>query len=271
MTKDLENKIIDEYIQEHLSIYKIGKIHNLHPSTIWNALKRNSIKLRSNSENSALPVNHTYFDNIDTEEKAYWLGFLFADGYITNDYVGLALSDKDKNHLVKFKESTNSSHKISTHKGNHFGEGKLYCRIIFKSSIMTKSLKSYGVVENKSLILKFPNCIRKDLLRHFIRGYFDGDGSITVSKKDYNFKICGTMEFLKEVIKSLNNNVDAKFKDVLYKRRDDDTNNYYISFGGRIKTLKFLDWIYKDSSIYLDRKYQKYLLLKQVSTTRKSG
>ena len=104
-------------------------------------------------------------------------------------------------------------------------------------------------------------------MRHFIRGYFDGDGSITVGPKDFNFKICGTSEFLTTLISIMNENLDFEYKQKLYKRHKDSKNTYGISFGGKYKSFAFINWLYKDSTVFLERKYEKYLLLKQVSTT----
>lgn len=272
INKTDELDIIKQYTQEQNSAYKIAEKYNVHPTTIYNVLKSHGVVIRSNVLNSAMKVNHEYFSKIDSCEKAYWLGYLYADGCISRGFVSLAAAIKDIDHIKTFKEHVEASHKIGIYNGNGYGLGKKYCRIIFKSTRMVNDLKSHGCVENKSLILLPPNNVPKIFTKDFIRGYFDGDGSITISNNDcINFKICGTQEVLLYIIQNLNLNLDYEYNAKLYKRKDDGKNNFYISFGGRNKVFAFLDWIYKDSSVFLKRKYDKYVLLKSVSTTGNGG
>ncbi|MBO5131107.1 MAG: LAGLIDADG family homing endonuclease, partial [Romboutsia sp.] len=120
------------------------------------------------------------------------------------------------------------------------------------------------VINNKSLKIKFPSdkILDTKLYNHFIRGYFDGDGSLVLSKNSINFKFCGTKEFLEALVDIFNSISNYKYKKRLYKRRNDDKNNYYISYGGRIKTLNIMDYLYNNCNIYLERKYEKYERLK---------
>lgn len=208
---------------------------------------------RSNKINSRkYEINHNFFDKIDTEEKAYWLGFIYADGYLTNSgsqkLVGIALAIKDKQHLEKFLKSTDSNYPIHDYISSSKKYKKTkYSRIVATSEQMYESLLSHGVFQNKSLVLKFPN-LNKSLLRHFVRGYFDGDGSFAKAKRGHSIKICGT----KEVLLGILNFFGKKPK--LYKRKKDDKNNWYISIGGRLQVKRIATLLYADSTIYLDRK-----------------
>ena len=164
------------YIVERKSSIEIAKIYNIKTSTVFYLLKKFDIKPRNNQEKSKYNLNHSYFEKIDTKEKAYWLGFLFADGYINNqNYVGISLIDSDISHLEKFRDAINSNHIIHTYNCNEncFSrkDGK-YCRLIFKSVKMAKDLENLGCTNNKSLTLKFPS-IEKCFYKDFIRGYFD--------------------------------------------------------------------------------------------------
>ena len=118
------------------------------------------------------------FEKIDTEEKAYWLGFLDADGCIHNgrnyDYgIELGLQEQDYSHLVKFKDFIEKDNKIC------YREKINSYRYQFKNKTMNKDLINLGCVPHKSLILKFPDedQVPDNFLIPFIRGYFDGDGS----------------------------------------------------------------------------------------------
>lgn len=264
-----KDKMIRLYMEEHLSTVDISNIYNVPTSTVYYTMKEMwNVDIRSYSEMSKYVVNHNSFSSISSEEQAYWLGFMYADGYISKDYVGIALAIKDISHLEKFKLFIESNHNIKTYKTKSNDLVKTenyYARILFKSSIMVKDLVNLGCIENKSLKLKFPSeeLLPKKLVKHFLRGYFDGDGSLVLSENSINFKILGTAEFLRGIVSVLNENIESyDFKENLIRNSEDATkNSFYISYGGRNKTKEVMDWIYGESSIYLDRKYKKYLKL----------
>lgn len=204
-------------------------------------------------------INENVFEKIDTEEKAYWLGFLYADGSISsgkrND-IELSLQLSDKEHLQKFK--------------NFIGfEGKLIvddyrCRVSFKNEKMKKDLIKLGCTPKKSLTLTFPTekQVSKELIPHFIRGYMDGDGCIVCTEKHKSIEILGTNHILKGIcyytnipigrIYKTNCKSDKIFRLVCNKTRD---------------VLNFCNYIYKDSNIYLERKFNKYKLLMKYYAT----
>lgn len=208
------------------------------------------------------------FSTIDTEEKAYWLGFLAADGCITthksgNNYIKLSLAIKDKKHLEKFKSFLNVNNKISTYKtGSSQTSEKKYecCEIKIGSNSMAADLAVYGIVPRKSHIMKFPK-LPKELVRHYIRGMWDGDGSVLyAARKEYpkNFfprvQLCGNKEILtsiQEVFKKKLGVRPAKLSAIssifLFRK---ETRN----------AKKIIKYLYEDSNIYLDRKYEKAIL-----------
>jgi intein-encoded DNA endonuclease-like protein len=210
-------------------------------------------------------VNHNYFNVIDEERKAYWLGFFYADGFVCRNKkqknVGISLGAKDGEHLELLKSDIDATYKIHTYSSFSFGTKVVYNRLLMTSDKMYDDLINKGAVERKSLILKFPTkeIVPDDLINHFMRGYFDGDGSFSKSKSSiYQFKLCGTMEFLSSCFELLG---FPKVK--LYKRRKCSTrNNFQGDIGGRLQVKKIGDFLYRDSSICLDRKYQRYLQLR---------
>lgn len=202
-------------------------------------------------------VDESIFEQIDTEEKAYWLGFLYADGYVNNKGVELTLKESDYEHIVKFKSFMHSEHKISYKKST-----KSY-RIAICSEKIASDLNKLGCTQCKSLTLKFPTeeQVPKELIHHFMRGYFDGDGSITVNseKKFYVMSVLGTSDFLDKYEKIL---LDAIKKDKPNKR----THNGQalgIQYGGKLQIKKIYNFLYRDATIYLDRKYNKFAVLRQ--------
>lgn len=198
---------------------------------------------------------------IDTEEKAYWLGFIYADGYIinsikgkTSDAFGITLQEKDKGHLEKFKKSINSNHPILTYVSAF--NTKISRIIIYEQNLINDLIKN-GVFRNKSLILKFPSydIVPKDLIFHFMRGYFDGDGSFKKhGDEGYDFSVLGTYEFLIEF-----KNIMGIPNKIKHAKKDSTTNNYEIVFGGMKKVKVFAKKLYENSTIYLDRKYERYI------------
>ena len=121
-------------------------------------------------------LNKNYFKNIDTEEKAYWLGFIAADGCVykmsKNAYrLQINLSAVDIGHLELFNDCIESDYIITQKKVNNSDT----CILKISSKEFTDNLINLGITPNKSLIVQMPN-ISQDLIRHFIRGYFDGDG-----------------------------------------------------------------------------------------------
>lgn len=224
--------------------------------------------------------NATIFDKIDTEEKAYWLGFIFADGYITDPETStehrykfeLCLSSKDEEHIRKFAKFVEFTGKIehrtisSCPTGNKDSYSAV--RIILSGKHLWEVLNSYGCTPRKSLTLKFPNVSifeNKSLVRHFIRGYFDGDGSLgiydTIDKngnKHYHCKpICGmlgTKEFLEVTCQYLPFSQTIN----LHSSEKYPCKAYNISYACK-EAVSTCFYLYYNSSIYLDRKYIKFL------------
>ena len=195
----------------------------------------------------------TQFETIDTEEKAYWLGFLYADGSVSSkeDRIELGLAEKDLKHIEKFKNFMKISNKIC------YREKTKSYRICFRSAKCKQDLIDKGCIPNKSLILKYPTCeqVPKELIRHFIRGYFDGDGWFSNTDSCFQVGIIGTQDFIKGFLDDVENiNKDNK---IFTCHREEGAKRYM--FGAYQDVLNFLNWIYKDSNIYLDRKYENYL------------
>lgn len=193
------------------------------------------------------------FEIIDTEEKAYWLGFLYADGSIGSkeDKIELSLAEKDLKHIEKFRNFMGISNKIS------YREKTKSYRMSFRSSKCKQDLINKGCIPKKSLVLKYPTYeqVPKELSNHFIRGYFDGDGWFTNTESCFQIGIIGTQDFIKGFLDNIENiNKDNK---IFICHREDGAKRYV--FGAYQDVLNFLNWIYKDANIFLDRKYEKYL------------
>lgn len=270
---DEEKEIITKLYSEHHGAPYIAKQLNVKEGRVSWYIKRN-IGTRSCSE-AARKYNcdEKFFDTIDTEEKAYWLGFLYADGYVSSanaysHYIGLSISNKDHNHLEKFKTSLKANHPIHTYKvSNGYNPNSEYCRLLIASKQLYSDAIKQGILEHKTDILKPPN-IEESLVKHFIRGYFDGDGCIAHNTKrnDYTIKILGTKELLDFIKQFVEDNNIAKINRY-YKRHSDDIVQC-LEIGGNFQALKFCDIIYSDSTIWLDRKHERYISLKKLVASR---
>lgn len=236
------------YLTNNYSLTKLSIIFKFSRQLFSKYLKKQGYVIENN-QNKCL-LNEHVFDSIDSEEKAYWLGFMFADGYVSkdNNRIELSLKLSDYSHLKKFKNFLQWKNNIKT--------DSFRCRIYFANSRIKKMLIHYGCVPQKSLKLNFikNSYIEKNLLRHFIRGYFDGDGCICIQKiKIYScIEFIGTEFFLKELL----NNTDWK-KNKLQQDKRHSPVIKKLRYSGKT-VLSILHYLYKDSNIYLDRKYSKY-------------
>lgn len=251
---------------EGLPMLKVCATTGINLSRLQRHLKKRGLS-RSNRDNSRrYQVNHSFFSTIDTERKAYWLGFLYADGYLSNPRnemkVGLALGEKDSGHVTLLRDHLDATYPVKTYtskNGQAYGE-VTYSRLLISSAQMFEDLRAKGMVEHKSLILTFPTSdqVPDHLVHHFIRGYFDGDGCWAMQRgRIMRFGVCGTKEFL-DVLFAKVGHPGIK----LEKRYKDDKNNWQGTVGGRLQARSIGDWMYRDATVYLQRKYERYLSMK---------
>lgn len=279
-------KVIDEAIKlldEGKSLGEVSKITGYNRNTLSIRVRERGYKI-INHQNEA-KFNESVFDIIDTEEKAYWLGFIFADGYISsplakgkhkgkNNYsFELCLQIKDTEHLVKFNSFMNHN------KNNILIDTKdpirPRCRWSVKNKHLWEALNKLGCTPKKSLTLVFPDKrIFKDesLIIPFIRGFFDGDGTFSYNGSGWVDNVyphtgfTGTKPMLEEIIKILNLNA-RWYKDFSY---DNIWNGitWQCSFNTS-ESLKLINILYDNATIYLDRKYKLYKFFKNGSRSLK--
>jgi|SRR5690606_34902794 len=201
-------------------------------------------------------INHNFFETIDTEEKAYWLGFIAADGNINETHysISLSLAEKDYDHLIKFKESLSLDWLPKRKsKPKDFFNNKRQTEYIsyvysFGSIKMYHDLLYYGIFPRKSLDLKPPQNLSEGLIRHWIRGYFDGDGSVYFDENHYlRLGITGTFDILEFISDFCHLSLIPKI----------NKNSYQI-LSGSMKARDFLGFIYNNSTIFLERKKKLY-------------
>lgn len=251
-SEDQMKYIISEY-KKGKTLSALGREFGVSYSTIRNLLKRKGIKTEGNKHN--FPRDEFYFSNIDSKEKAYWLGFLYADGCVHSNSNEISITLKDRDHLEKFRKAIKSNNKIGESIDKRFSSMPKIYHFSIKDKQLKSDLIKWGCVPNKSLSLtKIPN-IPRDFVSHFIRGYFDGDGSLHWLNGTKNFRISfiGTAPFLKDIQKELGLSLSLG--------QQEGNKSKYFQVAGRKQVPMILDYIYKDSdeNIRLTRKYKNYL------------
>lgn len=269
-TTDVDN-LIKDYEQGN-SIRVISSKYNIQHKSIRSILIINGYKIRTNAFNSKkYSCDQHYFEDIDTPDKAYWLGFLFADGFVTKDgKFGLSLKSCDEHIIYQLKSDLCSDSPIKKYlTTGGYKVGIEYSKLLITDYKMRDDLIKHGVVLNKTNIIIKPN-ISNDLVRHFIRGYFDGDGSIYKSSKtpDYNVSFCGTDDLLTFIHNYLFANGLIKKNLKLEKRKPFHIVSS-IRYGGNIQVLNIMNHLYRDATRYLFRKFNIYQVLCEHQLNRK--
>ena len=191
--------------------------------------------------------NDDYFEKIDTEDKAYFLGLLFADGniYTKRHRVQITLVNEDAYILKKFADCIGYT-------GKMYIDREKYSKLILPSKKMCDDLTKLGCTATKSLSLKFPSGVPKHLLHHFIRGCFDGDGHVSKRGKTFNVNFTSSEYFINDFIKILESlDIEHTGSRKRYTDAIESAHQIYIR---ATSARKFFDYIYKDSIMFLTRK-----------------
>lgn len=271
---DKDKGIVKLYVDMQMPISKIEEVYGICRPYIKSVLDKNDIKISPlntcrkygyENKKKQFTFNEHFFDEIDTEEKAYIFGFFLADGsnVIKQRSVCMSLQSEDKYILERISNILDSDRPIRhINPPKRFPHRKHQDMIILRSMYFSKKLESLGMCRMKSYLLKFPSFIPDNLMNHFVRGYFDGDGSIYYSKNGngyrYGFNFVGTEDFIIGLRATLMKS--CEFSEVKIDTRFPERHNStrYITYNGRLQAIKFGEWIYKDATIYLKRKLDKF-------------
>ena len=261
----------DSEVEQSVQLYQQGysaaaicKEVGYTPHTILKALRELGITIRSKGGYCA-PWNERYFQDIDTERKAYFLGYLMADGNVTIRHnsqpaISLEIHEKDKHILDVLKEElqTNNSVSLSC-------KGRTTYTLRVHSNLMARDLAKYGIVPHKTGIEQIPvSLLKEEFIQHFIRGFFDGDGWFSISY----YGNCPKMAigFAKNItmLTDIRNYLHKKLGVTLVKVHEyNDLTKGYLGYGmlmftKRQNVLDIGNFMYKNATIFLDRKYEVY-------------
>ena len=263
---------IKDYQEEITKLYQEGKtakeISSLlgfkYHQPVYNYFKKMGWKRTGKTGKRVYKVDENFFKCINTEEKAYILGFICADGHIEKDRLNITVSIKDRNILEKIRYAMHSNHPIKEiQRTNPYKktnrENLILSELMIGSVELVKPLFNMGLTTNKTYtlngdILKYTP---KYLIRDFLRGYFDGDGNVFFGRRyssgyKYNVNICGNEDFLLKSFQVYFPSNNKLYKD-LYSRQC-----YVWKISQKDKVRDFMYYLYYNSSIFLQRKYNEF-------------
>lgn len=252
-----KGKLPEDIFKENLegkTCKKIAKEYNISPSTVWRFFKNNNITPIIHQPRK-IKIKESIFHNIDTPEKAYWLGFIAADGSNNLKQLGFTLniSKRDLNHLKKFAEFIDY-HISKIHTVTN--QNMVYVRLRNKRFI--SDLHKLGMVPNKCRTLEMPD-IPYELKRYWITGFWDGDGSVHCDVFDSIITNIASeskkiIEDVKEYIIKNANMEDKKI--YVYNHKSANAPIYSLQWRGH-DSVKVLNYIYPESirHIAMERKY----------------
>lgn len=242
---------LNQMTPEFIKLYKQGKslkevanITKVPVDCIRTRLKKEGIirsKAASRKQINAIALSVDYFKQINTPDKAYWLGYLSADGTICKTGYKVSLTSKDKDVIYRFKNAVGSGHAISIIHQKDKRTNKIYTRWLIQicSKQFAQHLINQGVTSNKSNDCCLPK-LDDNLFYHYLRGLFDGDGSITSTNTKTRISFIGTKCLLQDIQQRLNTLLGIKERPL-----------FNISKSYPIYRMHY----YKDSVVILDKIY----------------
>ena len=262
--KDIEVQydiIKDMYLNQNVSSTEIAEIIGCKRYQINYLLKKYNISKSFSEARREYYLNEHYFDEIDTPNKAYILGFLYADGYnnTINHTICLSLNEKDKDILERMRQEIGCEKPLfhSEHINKSDGIMRKQDILILASKHMSETVEKWGLVRNKTFILQFPDFLREDLYSHFIRGYFDGDGCISVYKEKkkrerINFYIMSSTDFCVGLQKFLEN---IGINTYINHPSGKSELNSLVRTNNKKEIEKIMHFLYQEADLFLERKY----------------
>ncbi len=271
LNKEQIDDIIDRIENKHQTLSTISEIYKISPTGLRKFLIRNNINYKSNRytrNDLKKGIKSDFFFIIDSEEKAYFLGLMYADGNVSIPPFGqkrmnINLHHQDKHILETFRKTLGHKNELEfnehSKKKMRFKIQDQY-RLRITSNKLCEDLISHGCVPAKSLILKFPKTVPDNLMRHFIRGLFDGDGGIYCRfsshririNPDFRFEVTGTYDICNGINQLFYKLFGFKPMKLLLHR-----NTYKYSLGGNCQIEKVYHYLYDNSNpeLCLIRKY----------------
>lgn len=258
--------------EQHLSLEAIASLKNVSLNTVKFYLKKDGT-YSSSAVKQDWDLNHAYFSEIDTEAKAYILGYLLTDGNVfkpkgenASGHVRLEVSEKDRCILELMKKEFNSVNKILEFRRD--ARASSTCCFSVVSNQMFNDLAKYGVIPNKTYNIHIPK-LDGSVMNHFIRGMFDGDGSIILKPNGANLiDFCGTYEAVSQLQDILCETIGIS-KNKIYQnehvsKQNNITHTAHTMWWTKEDLILLTSYLYKDAHYFLQRKYDNAYALPQI-------
>ena len=255
--------ISEKYHHSHKSLRRYFLEHNIPIRNKKEALLVSEKKKKADANRRIYSVNDCFFSE-QNSDMAYLLGFLMADGNVSkkDNRIQIVLSNIDKDFLIKVQEKIGGSPVVE-----YLYNGRLTIRWQCFSAKIKQDLIKYGVIPNKTGFAKIPNKLDKRFYPDFIRGYFDGDGSIYEDNAVGLSFVSHNMEILQDILDALE---ELGVPPVTIHEYNSRKGNYYIRYRTK-SALKIYEIFYRDKNCFkLQRKYDKFteIVQKKKDSTR---
>lgn len=252
-----EDEIVRLY-NDGLLVLDIAKKYKVSKNTIYRTLERFGRKRETRKYN----IDETAFDTLDNEPAAYWLGFIYADGYVSpkRSYFNVGLQRRDEDHLDKLKEFLKSDAQL----GRYNYTGHPQSRLNISNRKLSDRLRELGIIVGRNRFNLTIEGLPPEMYRHFIRGLIDGDGYVCENNKWPQIRLVGQDDMLDWTN-------DIIFKTLSIPQQPKKLVNkkdiiLCISFAGRTQAAKLGDWIYRDAQVFMQRKCNRYLAWSKENT-----
>jgi hypothetical protein len=265
----IQKKVLEEAYNRLGSCERVGAELKYSSSTICKYLKEYNIPMRTIENGRKYFIEDETFFSHDNEQSFYWAGFIAADGCVdgkTN--LNITLSQKDHEHLLIFKDCLKTTYEVklksSIRKDLALDENEqprvfLYSKLNIYSKIITNDLENrFNITPKKSQTITFPQWLMNhSMVHHFIRGYADGDGCFCIGGgrklSQIQFYLLGSKEFLKTCQQIIDLNCNFIYDENRVKK---GKGIFILKYEGNRNIAKITNFIYKDSTIFLKRKYE---------------
>lgn len=256
LTEEDKEKIIAFYHDRpELKQVDVAKAMNISTNALRTLLKERGINAHRRRKYT---LNEDYFESIDSPQKAYLLGYLFADGFVSKDKNAIVLSSIDKELIEFFLKETECNAPIHENRNSGYGSKKISYTLNISSKKMKCDLANNGMIFGKHLRTKHLPKIEKPLIYQFIRGYAEADGSILIGmtttrfkERVYHYETCtwcviGQRSFLKDIADVL--------EIPLHLKASHTDGLFYLRIGGKSAIRDIYNILYKTYDFGIDRK-----------------
>lgn len=240
--------MIELYNDKTMSMNELGVHFGVDPATIKKHLVSRGTRIKGQSEAQSKALNHFTFDTIDSHEKAYWVGFLAADGSVSKKQVSLHLATRDIKQIEKFHAFLGSGHKITTRPVPLKGKVHSLSGFSFCSPKIMSDLATHNILRNKSKVYPFSSNIPSQFLNAYILGMIDGDGSFGVSKSGQaHMNLMATYDVCSKILEIFRERglVYTKGRHI---HKSGTPGLFYLCVGGNLQVKGICNWLYESNS-----------------------